>query len=282
MIKKHIIVLGYFQFMANFVKYSYCTTVYNSLEVISRFYESISKSMTDNSELVIVDSFSSDGTYEKLLEIKEKDSRVKIIRKKCLRGKGRQIAIENSNGEIIVMIDVDVEYLTLINILREFEEHYENKLLACGVGIEGFNMGFVLGKKKTFYFLGGYPNLNNAEDSYLFKVAQCTGFLEKKTISEYDVKPISIKGLRSGNEKRYAKNVLETIKRRFIATRDILFVFNDFKPADLIKWYKLKGFRKYLMGYPLFVIGKLLRFTIKDEVTEKRCSRILHSINTSK
>ncbi len=258
------------------IKYSFCTTVYNSVETIQRFYDSISKSMTENSELVIVDSFSKDGTYEKLLEIKEKDPRVKVIRKKCWRGKGKQVSIENSKGEIIIVInDADGEYYNINKYIEDFEKNYENKLVSYGVGVNGFNMGFVIAKKDTLYFLGGFPNLNNSDDAYLYKVAECLGLLVTKTISINDVKPIPIKGLSSGNEKRYANNKLEALKRRLIATRDILFV-NDFKPFEFIKWYKLKGIKKYVIGYSLYAIGKLIRFTIKDEKPLKRCKHILY------
>ncbi len=255
------------------IKYSFCTTVYNSVETIQRFYDSISKSMTENSELVIVDSFSKDGTYEKLLEISEKDPRVKVIRKKCWRGKGRQIAIENSNGEIIIMVDADVKYVNINKYIEEFEKNYVNKILNCVILFNGNNLGFVIGKKSTFNLLGGYPNLNNAEDVYLYKVAKCLDLFVQIRASENDLKPIPVKNLSSGSERRYATNVLEAIKRRLIATRDTLFV-NKYKPKDLFKKYNLTGGKKLFIGYPLFIIGKFLSITIKDETIESRCNRI--------
>ncbi len=259
--------------MNNFIRYSYCVTVYNSVEAIQRFYRSISTSMNDNSELVIVDSFSNDGTYEELLKIKEKDSRVKVIRKKCLRGKGRQLAIDVSKGEIIVILDVDGEYFNVEKYIREFEQRYEDKLLVYWIRVAGFDLRIVIGKRKTFELLGGYPNLNNTEDLYLYRVAEHLGLLERGTIPRSDVIPIYIKNLSSGNERRYARNFLEAVVRRIIATRDTLFVLG-LKHNELNRWYQLGGWKKYFIGYPLFFVGKILRFTIKDETIEDRVDRI--------
>jgi len=171
------------------------------------------------------------------------------------------------------MVDADVEYVGIKKYIEEFEKNYDNKILGCGISFNSNNLGFVIGKKSTFNLLGGYPNLNNAEDVYLYEVAKCLGLFIELRASENDLKPVPVKSLSSGSERRYATNVLEAIKRRLIATRDNLFV-NKYKPKDLFKKYKLTGSRKLFIGYPLFIIGKFLSLTIKEETIESRCNRI--------
>jgi Glycosyl transferase family 2. len=62
------------------------------------------------SAIVIVDSYSTDGTYEKLKQI-EKEFNLKILRFKSSRGLGRGIALKHCpDNSITAYIDLDVTY----------------------------------------------------------------------------------------------------------------------------------------------------------------------------
>lgn len=61
-------------------------------------------------EVVVVDGQSTDGTLEYLREL-EVAGRIRLIVKKCTRGQGRQLAVVNATGEVLVQqVDADQLY----------------------------------------------------------------------------------------------------------------------------------------------------------------------------
>jgi len=76
--------------------------------------------------VIIVDSYSSDGTYEKILEIVKGTSEVnvpiKVVRYKCSRGSGRYTGLMMCRGEYVVYVDMDEIYDS--ELLPEIIAHY--------------------------------------------------------------------------------------------------------------------------------------------------------------
>jgi glycosyltransferase involved in cell wall biosynthesis len=58
--------------------------------------------------LIVVDSFSTDGTLELLNEYAEKGVEIKIIQRRCGRGKAREIGIREVETEWFAFVDSDV------------------------------------------------------------------------------------------------------------------------------------------------------------------------------
>ena len=82
---------------------SVVTTSYNEIRHIDDFIRSISD--RGFKQIIIMDNFSTDGTYEYL---GHKD--VAIYQANCNRGKGRNFAIEKAVGDYVLMVDSDNEY----------------------------------------------------------------------------------------------------------------------------------------------------------------------------
>lgn len=89
------------------MRYSVYGTVYNSVNTIEN---SIKSAFSSSYDLVITDSFSNDGTYEKLKKIRQ-EYNIDLYRLKCSRGNGKDYSLrkckENSRT---VWIDLDVIY----------------------------------------------------------------------------------------------------------------------------------------------------------------------------
>jgi len=96
-------------------------TVFNSAKYIRRSLTSIAETVLElkkygiNAEIVIVDNYSSDGTWEIMNELREQYSkmgvRMRFIRYRCSRGLGRNIALKFSRGSYLFFIsDLDMEY----------------------------------------------------------------------------------------------------------------------------------------------------------------------------
>jgi len=83
-------------------------TVYNSVNTVLNTIESVFE--PEFSAIVVVDSYSTDGTYEKLKQI-EKEFNLTILRFESSRGIGRGIALKHCpDNSITAHIDLDVTY----------------------------------------------------------------------------------------------------------------------------------------------------------------------------
>lgn len=110
-------------------RYSVCITTYNNVTTVQRSLRSILSQTDDSFEVVIVDNFSSDGTYE-IIKGLCAEKGAKLLQRKCSRGKGRQIAFEASMGEVIISnLDTDEVYLPRLRLLLEVFELLPNDVL---------------------------------------------------------------------------------------------------------------------------------------------------------
>ena len=157
-------------------------TVYNSISTI----EGSIRSVFDPSyTIVIVDSYSTDGTWEKLQELK-KEFNLLILRFKSTRGKGRDYALKHCpENSITVFFDLD-------------EFHNENFHKIIRSEITEINVGTLIVKKEDAVRRGGWRDLNAGED-YEFKIR--VGF--KYTLPIIISKNQKVEGIR---EIRYSKN----------------------------------------------------------------------------
>jgi glycosyltransferase involved in cell wall biosynthesis len=87
---------------------------YNEEENIPILYEKLKKvldSLGEDYEIIFVDDGSTDGTYQRLKQLAEKDSRLKVIRFK--RNYGQTAAMsagfEHAKGDVIITLDADLQ-----------------------------------------------------------------------------------------------------------------------------------------------------------------------------
>lgn len=91
-------------------KLSVIIPCYNGFRYMEKCFESFENQSSKNFELIIIDDASSDDTYNRLIQYKEKsDLKMTIIHndKNCGPGKSRSIAKDYCNGEYIGFCDCD-------------------------------------------------------------------------------------------------------------------------------------------------------------------------------
>ena len=94
--------------------YSFVIPVFNEEEVLGELHNrlaAVSEKLDGESEFVLVDDGSSDGSRARMLELRERDPRVKIV--SLSRNFGHQLAIsaglDFAAGDAIVMMDADLQ-----------------------------------------------------------------------------------------------------------------------------------------------------------------------------
>ena len=88
---------------------SIITPLYNSVEFLEDTYKSIVSQTYSNWEWVVTDDMSTDGSWELLRSLAEKDSRIVTFRnnKNLGAGASRNAAIEKARGRFIAFLDAD-------------------------------------------------------------------------------------------------------------------------------------------------------------------------------
>lgn len=100
---------------------SVCMASFNGISHIKEQIQSIMPQLTDNDELIVSDDGSVDGTWEYLLELQEKDERIKVVKGPC---NGANMNFFNLFGlasrEIVFVSDQDdIWYLNKIDAVCE-------------------------------------------------------------------------------------------------------------------------------------------------------------------
>ncbi len=113
-------------------KYSIIAPIYNEVDNIPLLYQRIRdvmESTGESWEFVMVDDGSTDGSVDRILNLKEEDDRVRPVI--FARNFGHQIAVtaglDYSRGEAVVIIDADLQDPpeVILDLIEEWKEGYE-------------------------------------------------------------------------------------------------------------------------------------------------------------
>ena len=193
-------------------------TVFNNASTV----EGSVKSVFDPSyDIVIVDSYSRDGTWEKLQELK-KEFNLTLLRLKSTRGRGRAYALEHCpDNSITAYFDLDTRY----------NENF-HKVLKSGLKellVFGPILTYVQTKEEILRF-GNWSDLNLGED---------IEFLSRQKISLTfpliigQNEEVEVKNLFIEREKRYSKfwkirimkNIIDLYRALNINYKDLVSIY---------------------------------------------------------
>lgn len=151
------------------VEYSICITNYNTYPYLIESLNSIFSMIDSRFEVVVVDNLSKDGSLDILRQYAEKRM-IKLIEAKCSRGKGRELAFENSIGKYIISaIDLDDVTGDVKPAIQLYYSKVEGYLLVLE--------GLIIGPRRLIQSLGGWRDLNWGEDFDLWSRAAEAGKL---------------------------------------------------------------------------------------------------------
>ncbi|MDA4123970.1 MAG: glycosyltransferase [Thaumarchaeota archaeon] len=145
-------------------------THYNSGATVEKSINSILSQIDDQFEIVVVDNLSKDGSRSILQELARRGL-IKLIEKKCSRGKGREIAFEEARGQYVISgLDMDEAFKPrLLSLLDFYHKKCEGKLL------RGKWQGTIVAPRRLVAELGGWRDLQYSENWDLQKRAAQVG-----------------------------------------------------------------------------------------------------------
>ncbi|MDG6994391.1 MAG: glycosyltransferase family 2 protein [Nitrososphaerota archaeon] len=152
-------------------------THYNNSVRIRESLDSILNQIDDSFEIVIVDSFSNDGSEKVLMEY-EKQGKIHLIKAKTNRGRARQIAFENSKGKyILAHFDLDDVFNPIINdLLQLYHKRLDGMMLKINntknVGYWNGKFSCLIAPRTLIEEIGGWPSTQFREDLYIWYKAQ--------------------------------------------------------------------------------------------------------------
>jgi glycosyltransferase involved in cell wall biosynthesis len=191
-------------------KYSICITHFNNRLTVEESLKSIFGQIDDSFEIVLVDSKSKDGSLEILRKYASED-RIRLIERKCTRGRGRQIALENSRGDYIISgLDMDDVFKpTLKSILEFYHSAVDGKLLTVVNG-----GAIMISSRELLTSIGGWRDLQFRENWEL----------ARRSAREHNHKWTIFPILLTVTSKERTKSVSSSLGYRYIRYRDNLRV----------------------------------------------------------
>lgn len=120
----------YTDFLSNsMAKFSILIAHYNNYHYFLDCYKSLQNQSYQNFEIVLVDDYSTDGSYEKLLDLAVEDQRLKIFRNHENKGVGftKRKCLEMASGEICGFVDPD-DALAGNALQLSIENHNKNNI----------------------------------------------------------------------------------------------------------------------------------------------------------
>lgn len=109
------------------MKFSLLIAHYNNWFFFQDCYQSICQQCIQDFEIIIVDDFSEDGSFEKLDQLSTQDSRISLYRNDENRGVGytKNRCLNHAKGEILIFIDPDDAIFpnALSEVVKAFEDN---------------------------------------------------------------------------------------------------------------------------------------------------------------
>ena len=235
------------------IELSIYATVYNNGYIINESINSLINALDQvglSYEIIIIDNFSNDGTWEKIVSIAKGMDNIKLYRMRCSRGRGRNVALNLAQGRYALYVDLDCIFNKLFSdFIYEIHKILRDK--------EIWNNGYSL--RDTCIRIGGWKDLNMCEDVELY----CRAI--KKGVHVYRV---MIYGLYSNvrsntpsqhGELRYSRGLLDRIMRTIRIRKDSIkgCRFNSAILAHLSKNLRTKIFN--------YIIASIWDIIVRDK-----------------
>jgi cellulose synthase/poly-beta-1,6-N-acetylglucosamine synthase-like glycosyltransferase len=148
------------------IPFSVVSTCRNEINSIKRWKQNMIEQTRKPDEVVIVDAFSDDGTFEVLSDWAKNDKSIKIIQKKGNPAFGRNLAIRNTTYEHILTTDLGVRLSKnwCEELILPFEKDSSVEVVAGNTCIDLETVTNAFGRAEYYIEHGGFQDL---EEGYI-------------------------------------------------------------------------------------------------------------------
>ncbi|QGR20429.1 glycosyltransferase [Stygiolobus azoricus] len=228
-------------------------TVYNNADTVE---ESIKSVFDPSYKIIVTDNYSTDGTYEKLEELR-KDFNLTVLRYKSSRGVGRQYSLKYCpENSMTAYFDLDVKYNKIFHDILKYSAERGVKVLTT-------IQHTLVAPKKEIMEKGGWRDLIVAEDIELWYRVGFDYHIPLITM-EKNLHRQSSYGAR---ERRYSKGI-KYYYRWFMSVVDTIRG-RGFTLEDAFLWYKKKYHAIVFLAYIIAKAKGMYRGTTIPELLEK-------------
>ena len=159
--------------------YSICMLCYNNGNTVRASIESLHPlSNYFQTEIVVVDNLSRDGSRGILADLVKEGKVTEVVERKCSRGKGRQLALENSHGEY-VLCHLDCDDVFDSDAIREliilYHKRYQGLVMMTKRPHSWLHSNITIAPREVLDSIGGWRDLNWIEDWDLWERADEIG-----------------------------------------------------------------------------------------------------------
>lgn len=141
--------------------FSLVTTCRNEIKSLPRWKDNLLSQDRFPDEIVIVDAFSNDGTYEFLLDWQKVETRIKLIQEKGNAAKGRNLAIKKASYDIVLSTDMGVRLSDnwCSSLITPFEKNAAIEVVAGSTCIDKETLNGPVGRAEFYIENGGIAKL---------------------------------------------------------------------------------------------------------------------------
>lgn len=231
------------------MKLSFITTVFNEQETIVKFLESVFAQTKLPDEIIVVDGGSTDNTLSEISKFKfpqgKKVPQIKILFKKGNRSIGRNEAIKNAKGDIILSSDsgnvLDKHWIE--NIVKPFNDKRADVVAGYYKGI----FKNIFQKSLISYVLVMEDKINEKEFLPATRSMAFKKFIWKKA-GGFDERL-------SHNEDYAFANTLKKINAKIV-----------FEKRAIVNWIPRKNLKEAFVMFLRFSLGDIQSNIIRDKV----------------
>ena len=146
---------------------SLVTTCRNEMRSFARWKANMQAQTRFPDEVVIVDAFSDDGTWEALSNWAQEDSRIKVLQEKGAAAHGRNIAIQNAKYDHVISTDMGVRLDDCFceEMMRPFEDNPNIKLVIGNSYIDPNSITSIVAKTERYISRAAIPKQKPSKSS---------------------------------------------------------------------------------------------------------------------
>lgn len=223
------------------VRYSVCITHYNQADTLASSLQTILRTVPNNTEVVIIDAGSSDGSLEILDDYSDSYPQIRYeVHLGCNRGKGRDIALRTAHGEhIIANYDLDQKYEDILPAILDVYSDLQSEAGPIALRTAG---NLFIAPKELLLRVGGYSPLMRGEDHELTDRLEDAGALRYLPVRATE------------NLKTEDEPLSRRIRRGFRSSK--AFYRIGFTPSQIFLFlYTQHPLLLAVAGTPVYVVG---------------------------